>query len=183
MLNIWSLSKRGIEIESFSMFESTYESPSWRSGCVSVGQTLLESAAQAPCCGSVWVSLRRLCRLRGAEEDLMSRSVSCWIASFPWVGLCTESLSLPHHRLDHRVWNPQQLCDVVFLDQAVQDALPTTHTHTQLSGKMVDCHWILKGPHCCFNMHSIKGLFHQFTFKFVHVLLGWNAISYRRLCI
>lgn len=83
---------------------------------------------QTLCRRSVRVSSRRLSRRRAAEEDL--RSVSRWIASFPGVGLGTEPLSLPHHRLDHGVRSPQQLCYVVLLDQTLQDALPRFHQDT-----------------------------------------------------
>lgn len=51
-------------------------------------------------------------------------SVSRRVASLPGVGLCAETLSLPHHGLDHGGRRPQQLCYVVLLDQTVQDDLP-----------------------------------------------------------
>ncbi|TNN70685.1 hypothetical protein EYF80_019122 [Liparis tanakae] len=58
------------------------------------------------------------------DTGLESRSVSCWIASLPGVGLGTETLALPHHGLDHGVRSRQQLSYMVLLHQTLQDTLP-----------------------------------------------------------
>lgn len=50
-------------------------------------------------------------------------SVARRVASFPGVGLGAQTLPLPDHRLDHRVWGIQLPGHVVLLDQPVHDAL------------------------------------------------------------
>lgn len=50
-------------------------------------------------------------------------SVTGGIASLPGVGLGAQTLAIPDHCLDHRVWGPQQLSHVVLLDQTIQDTL------------------------------------------------------------
>lgn len=59
-------------------------------------------------------------------------SVSGGVAALARVGLGAQPLALPHHRLHHRGRSPQELGDVVLLDQTVQDALPPGHmTHRE----------------------------------------------------
>lgn len=67
-------------------------------------------------------------RLLGSPVRLPSRSVTRRVAALPGVGLRTEPLSLPHHRLHHRGWSSQELSDVVLLHQAVQNALRSHDT-------------------------------------------------------
>lgn len=83
-------------------------------------------------------SIRRQRRLLGSPAGLPSRrrSVSRRVAALPGVGLRAEPLSLPHHRLHHGGWSPQELSDVVLLHQAVQDALRSHDT--KRGGEEVD---------------------------------------------
>lgn len=89
-----------------------------------------------------------------------SPSVSCRVASFPGVGLGAETLSLPHHRLDHRGGSPLQLGYVVLLGQTLHDTLHgAAVTQRRTEGRRRRRYWSLIGSKV---MH-LKG---QFTPEF-----------------
>lgn len=99
----------GLELESFPTFEWL----NFRGGASVCRQRLRPRAAAE--------------EEEDLEEDLEggrgSPSVSRRVASLPGVGLRAETLSLPHHRLDHGGGSPLQLRHVVLLDQTLHDAL------------------------------------------------------------
>lgn len=126
-----SLSKRGCWMESFSCLSEreSCQRRSWGGLCLLSLNTAWVFSADL-FVEALSRVFEETVQTGSSREGPEVTSVSRRIASFPGVGLRTETLALPHHRLDHRVRSPQQLCHVVLLHQPLQDALPGYHHYT-----------------------------------------------------